>query len=341
VRRALLGVVLAACAFTTAAAAEGKRIGVSWANFQEERWKFDAAAMRSAIQRDGNKYITTNAAGSAEQQLEDIRTMLAEGLDALVIHPVDKEAVAPAIEWAAQAGVPVIAYDRLIEDNRIFYLTFDNVGVGRIIAAVVKQEVPEGNYVIIKGDPQDANSTFLRQGMEEIIGPSVAGGTIKIVGEVNIDGWNPEGAFEAMTKILAENGNAVDAVLAQNDGMAGGVAEALAAQGMNLPLGGQDGDPMAINRVAQGLQTVSVWKNNLELGKTTGHVAGDLAEGIPMDQVEGAVRFTGGDKGLTFNSILLTPTAITKETINLVIEADHVTQKVACKDALPDVNGCQ
>ncbi len=340
VRNAILAAVLVAANLGTAAYAEGLRIGVSWANFQEERWKFDAAAMRSAIQRDGNKYITTNAEGSAEKQLDDINNMITEGIDALVIHPVDKEAVGQAVEWAAAAGIPVIAYDRLIEDPRVFYLTFDNVGVGRIIAASVRQAQPEGNYVIIKGDPGDANSVFLRQGMEEVIGAAVAGGTIKIVGEVNVDGWKPEGALAAMEEILRDNGNAVDAVLAQNDGMAGGVADALAAQGMNVALGGQDGDPTAINRVARGLQTVSVWKNNLELGKAAGHIAGLLAAGTPMSRVPDVVKFDDGEQAIEMNAILLQPTAITKETVYLAIEADHVSQKVACAGALPGVRGC-
>ena len=337
----MFAVILAACAFSTAALAEGKKIGVSWSNFSQERWKFDAAAMRSSIQRAGNTYVTTDAEYSAEKQLSDIRDLIDQGIDVLVIVPVDQQAILPAIDWAAEAGVEVIAYDRLIEDPRVFYLTFDNVGVGRIIAAVVKQEVPEGNFVIIKGDETDANTTFLRRGMDEIIGPSVTGGTIKIVAEVNIEGWKPEGAFEAMTKILAENGNQVDAVLAQNDGMAGGVAEALAAQGMNVPLGGQDGDPGAINRVAQGLQTVSVWKNNVELGKIAGKIANQLADGVPMDRVTDAVKFSDGELGVEVNAILLTPTAITKDSIYMAIDADHITQKVACKDALPGVRGCE
>ena len=93
--------------------------------------------------------------------------------------------------------------------------------------------------------------------------------------------------------------------------MAGGVAEALAAQGMNVPLGGQDGDPAAINRVARGLQTVSVWKNNLELGKAAGQIAGLLAAGTPMNRVPDAVKFSDGEKGVEMNAILLQPTAIT------------------------------
>lgn len=339
-RATALAAVLAATGLASAALAEGRKIGVSWSNFQEPRWKFDAAAMRSSIQRDGNDYITANAEASAEKQLDDIRTMIEQGVDALVILPVDREAILPAIDLAAEAGIPVISYDRLIEDDRVFYITFDNVGVGRIIAAMVRQAQPEGNYVILKGDPADANVGFLRQGMEEVIGAAIAGGTITIVGEANAEGWRPDSAFAAMQKILADNGNNVDAVLAQNDGIAGAVIEALAAQGLNIPVGGQDGDPAALNRVARGTQVVSVWKNNRELGKAAGKVAGLLAEGTSMDRIPDAVRFTGGDKGLTFNAILLNPTPITRDNLNLVIEADHITRKEACAGALPEVAAC-
>jgi D-xylose transport system substrate-binding protein len=339
-RKLIILAVVALGAFSSAAAAEGKKIGVSWSNFQEPRWKFDAAAMRSSIQRDGNQYVTANAEASAEKQLNDIRTMIEQGVDALVILPVDREAILPAIDLAAEAGIPVISYDRLIEDSRVFYITFDNVGVGRIIAAMVRQVRPDGNYVILKGDPADANVGFLRQGMEEVIGAAVAGGSITIVGEANADGWRPDSAYAAMEKILADNGNKVDAVLAQNDGIAGAVIEALAAQGLSIPVGGQDGDPAALNRVARGTQVVSVWKNNRELGKVTGKVAGLLANGVTMDRVPDSIRFSGGDKGLTFNAILLNPTPITRDNLNLVIEADHITKREACAGALPGVKGC-
>jgi D-xylose transport system substrate-binding protein len=340
-KKTILAALLAVTAFTSAALAEGKKIGVSWSNFQEPRWKFDAAAMRSAIQRAGNEYVTTNAEASAEKQLNDIRDMIDAGVDALVILPVDREAILPAIDWATEAGIPVISYDRLIEDDRVFYITFDNVGVGRLIASIVRQAKPEGNYVILKGDPADANVGFLRQGMEEVIGAAVAGGSIKIVGEANADGWNPDNARARMEEILAANGNAVDAVLAQNDGIAGAVIEALAAQGLTVPVGGQDGDPAAINRVARGTQTVSVWKNNRELGKETGKIAGLLADGTPMNRIPESISFTGGDKGLTYNAILLPPTPITKENINLVIEADAISKKDACDGAQAGVVGCE
>lgn len=327
-------------AMSSTALSEGRKIGVSWSNFQEPRWKFDAAAMRSSIQRDGNEYISANAEASAEKQLDDIRAMIEQGVEALVILPVDREAILPAIDLAAEAGIPVISYDRLIEDDRVFYITFDNVGVGRLIASIVRQVQPEGNYVILKGDPSDANVGFLRQGMEDVIGAAVAGGTITIVGEANADGWAPESAFAAMERILADNNNAVDAVLAQNDGIAGAVIEALEAQGMSIPVGGQDGDPAALNRVARGTQTVSVWKNNIELGKAAGKVAGLLADGVAADRVPEAIRFAGGDKGLTYTAILLNPTPITKDNLDLVIDADQVNRAEVCVGALPGVAGC-
>jgi len=321
--------------------AEGKKIGVSWAQFQEERWKIDEAAMKAAIEAAGNEYVSADAQSSAEKQLSDIDALIAQGVDALIINAWDKDAIGPAIEKAAAEGIPVVGYDRLIEDNRTFYLTFDNVGVGRIIATEVFKVAPKGNYAIIKGDPGDPNVGFLRQGMEEVIGAAVTSGDIVIVGEANSDGWKPENAQKNMEQILTANNNKVDAVLAQNDGMAGGVAAALAAQGLNVPLGGQDGDLAAINRVARGTQTVSVWKNARDLGKAAGEIAGMLADGTALDAIPGATKFSGGEKGVEMNAILLNPTPITKETLAVAIDAGHITKEQACEGALPDVAACQ
>ena len=326
-RNAILVAVMATVGFSSAALAEGKKIGVSWAQFQEERWKIDEAAMKAAIEAAGNEYVSADAQSSAEKQLSDIDALIAQGVDALVINAWDKDAIGPAIEKAAAEGIPVVGYDRLIEDARTFYLTFDNVGVGRIIAESVFAQVP--------------NVGFLRQGMEEVIGAAVAAGDITIVGEANSDGWKPENAQKNMEQILTANNNAIDAVLAQNDGMAGGAAAALAAQGLNVPLGGQDGDLAAINRVARGTQTVSVWKNARDLGKAAGEIASALADGAALDSIAGATKFSGGEKGVEMNAILLNPTPITKDTLNIAIEAGHISKEQACEGAMPDVAACQ
>jgi D-xylose transport system substrate-binding protein len=340
-RKAILLAVIAATGFSSAALAEGKKIGVSWGSFQEERWKLDEAALVAALEAAGNTYVSADAESSSAKQLTDIEALIAQDIDVLIINAWDKDAILPAIDLAAAEGIPVLGYDRLIEDARTFYLTFDNVGVGRIIAETVKAAKPDGNYAIIKGDPGDPNAGFLLQGMMEVIGADVEAGTIKIVGEASTDGWKPENAQKNMEQILTANSNAVDAVLAQNDGMAGGAIAALAAQGLNVPVGGQDGDLAAINRVARGTQTVSVWKNVRELGRVAGEVASALAAGTAVDAIPGAAKFSGGEKGVEMNAILLAPTPLTKDNLNLAIDAGHITKEQACEGAMEGVAACQ
>ena len=340
-RKVLLAAVIAATGLSTAAMAEGKKIGVSWASFQEERWKIDEAAMVAAIEAAGNTYVSADAQSSSEKQLSDVDALISQGVNALIINAWDKDAIGPAIEKAAAEGIPVVGYDRLIEDARTFYLTFDNVGVGRIIAESVVAVKPDGNFAIIKGDPGDPNAAFLLQGMMEVIGDEVTAGTIKIVGESFSDGWKPENAQKNMEQILTANNNAVDAVLAENDGMAGGVVAALSAQGLVIPVGGQDGDLAAINRVARGTQTVSVWKDARQLGKAAGEIASALADGAALDSVAGAAKFSGGEKGVEMNAILLAPTPLTKDNLNVAIDGGHITKEQACEGAMAGVVGCE
>ena len=154
-------------------------------------------------------------------------------------------------------------------------------------AEAVFAKVPKGNYVIIKGNKADANADFLRSGMDEVIRHAVDSGDIKIVGETYTDNWDPAKAQTSMEQFLTAENNKVDAVLAENDGMAGGVIAALDAQGLagKVPVSGQDGDLAALNRVALGTQTVDVWKDARELGKAAGEAAIQLC--ADADTVEG------------------------------------------------------
>jgi len=314
----------------TAAFAEGKIIGVSWSNFQEERWKTDEAAMKAAIEANGDTYISSDAQNSAAKQLSDVESLIAQGADALVILAVDSGAVGAAVDKAAAEGIPVLGYDRLIEDPRAFYLTFDNKEVGRVIARSIKAAVPEGNYAIIKGDPGDPNAMFLYEGMMDVLGDDIKAGKIKIVGESFSNGWKPDNAQKNMEQILTSNNNNVDAVLSENDGMAGGVIAALQAQGMNVPVSGQDGDLAALNRVALGTQSVSVWKDARELGTAAGEAAVALAQGTAMADVSGVVQFDSPG-GNSMTSILLTPIAITQDNLNLVVDAGWITVDQVCQ----------
>ena len=337
-KRGLVGlgaasIVAASLLSGTAAMAQDELIvGVSWNNFNEPRWAaFDEPAIKAALEAAGAKYISTDAASSAEQQLADVETLIAGGADALIILAQDGTATLPAGPPAVDQGIPVVAYDRLIRNDGALYLSFDNKGVGRIMAETIFPLVPEGNYAIIKGNQADANADFLRAGMEEVIGEAVASGAIVIPEgcETYTDNWDAGNAQTNMENCLVAAGNDIDAVLAENDGMAGGVIAALAGQGLDIPVSGQDGDKGALNRVALGTQTVSVWKDSALLGKTAGEAAIALATGTALADLEGTAPFVDGD--LTLTSVILDPTPVTQENLQVVVDAGVITQEELCQ----------
>jgi len=315
----------------TAALAQDIVVGVSWSNFQEERWQTDEAAMVAALEAAGAGYLSADAQSSSARQLSDVESLISQGVDALIILAQDAAAIGPAVQLAADEGIPVIAYDRLIEDDRAFYLTFDNVEVGRMQARAVFAAQPEGNYVMIMGSPTDPNADFLRGGQDEVLAGAVAGGAITIVGEAYTDGWLPANAQRNMEQILTAVDNDVDAVVASNDGTAGGVVAALAAQGMDgIPVSGQDGDHAALNRVALGTQTVSVWKDARDLGRAAGQIAVALAGGAAMADIEGAQPWTSPG-GVTLTSMFLRPVPITAENLSVVVDAGWIGLEALCQ----------
>ncbi|MCP4309100.1 MAG: substrate-binding domain-containing protein, partial [bacterium] len=208
-------------------------VGVSWNNYNEERWaKSDEPAIKAALDAEGIKYISADAGSSAEQQIADVEQLIAQGANALIILAQDGTAILPAVQSALSQGIPVVAYDRLIEDPGALYITFDNVEVGRMQARAIFELVPAGNYVFIKGNQADANADFLRGGQQEILQAAIDSGAIVNVGESYTDNWDPAVAQTNMEQFLTVNNNEVDAVVASNDGMAGGVVAALEAQGL-------------------------------------------------------------------------------------------------------------
>ncbi len=319
---------------TTVAEASGDLVvGVSWNNYNEERWaKSDEPAIKAALEAGGATYISTDAGSSAEQQIADVENLISQGADALIILAQDGTAILPAVQSALDQGIPVVAYDRLIEDPGALYITFDNVEVGRMQARVIFDLVPEGNYVFIKGNQADANADFLHGGQLEILQDAIDSGAIVNVGESYTDNWDPAVAQTNMEQFLTQNNNEVDAVVASNDGMAGGVVAALAAQGMDgiVPVSGQDGDAAALNRVALGTQAVSVWKDARELGAAAGEAAVQLAGGTALGDVAGVVSFESPG-GNTMTSILLAPIPITQDNLNVVVDAGWIDTDTLCQ----------
>jgi len=358
---ATCAIVLAACqpsasaepsAGASAAAGGECIVGVSWNNFQQPRWAAtDKPNMQETIEAGGGTFIDADANLDSVQQLTDVENLINQGANVLVMLAQDNQAILPALETAKSAGIPVIAYDRLIEDPDILYVTFDNIGVGRAEAEAMFERVPEGNYVLIKGDPGDPNaSTFLPQGWDEAgLADKVASGEITIVADQFTDAWSTQTAQDNMEAIIdAANADGVqiDAVLAENDSTALGVVAALQAKNYDIvPVSGQDGDPANLQNVAAGLQYVDVWKNSNELGKVAGQAALDLCAGtamadlaIPDGLIDSSVAPAAGlgvqdfetPNGTTVKSFILQPTPITAENLELVIDGGWITQEELC-----------
>jgi D-xylose transport system substrate-binding protein len=285
----------------------------------------------AALEAAGATYISTDAGSSAEQQLADVEQLITQGADALIILAQDGTAILPAVQSAIDQGIPVVAYDRLIENPATLYVTFDNVGVGTKMAEVIFGLVPAGNYAIIKGNQADANADFLRAGMEVVIGEAVAAGDIVIQCETYTDNWDTDAAKANMEQCLTSTNNEIDAVLSENDGMATGVVSALADQGLagSVPVSGQDGDAAALNRVALGTQSVSVWKDARVLGKAAGEAAAALAARPALADVPGVVQFMSPG-GNDMTSILLEPLPIVQDNLNVVIDAGWISQEEVC-----------
>jgi len=325
-----LAAAVLATGLATTALAQDITVGVSWSNFQEERWKTDEAAIVAALEAAGAAYVSADAQSSSAKQLSDVESLIASGADALIILAQDSAAIGPAVEAAANEGIPVVGYDRLIEDARAFYLTFDNIEVGRMQARAVLEAAPEGNYVMIKGSSADPNADFLRGGQQEVLQAAIDSGAITIVGEAYTDQWLPANAQRNMEQILTANDNAVDAVVASNDGTAGGVVAALTAQGMEgIPVSGQDGDHAALNRVALGTQTVSVIKDARDLGRAAAEIALALAGGTAPSDIEGAVKWTSPG-GVELDALFLEPVPISRDNLATVVEAGWIEKDALC-----------
>lgn len=352
-------------------------VAVSWNNFQQPRWAAaDQPNIQQVVEDAGGTYIEADANLSNEQQLTDISSLISQGADVLILLAQDQNAVLPGLQEAQDNGIPVIAYDRLIENPDILYITFNNVGVGEAQAAAVLEAVPSGNYVLIKGDPGDPNaSTFLPQGWDdaglkdkvdsgEIVilnGPEAGSGTWPDDYGTYTDAWDTQTAQENMEAIIdAANADNVqiDAILAENDSTALGVVAALEAKSYGFPpLSGQDGDPANLNNVALGKQYVDVWKNANELGRAAGQAAIQLCEGTAMEEVtidiDSSVAPTDGNSPVDFQtpgdntvkSLILQPTPLTAEDLDVVINAgwyageDEICAGVTESD--PGYEACQ
>jgi D-xylose transport system substrate-binding protein len=305
--------------FASPVQAAGVRVGLSLPTQREERWVKDRKRMEEEARKLGvdlRVQVTDNDAG---RQLSQCENLISQGVKVLILAPHDGSSASVIVDMAARAGVPVISYDRLVTNARAayYYLSFDNLKVGELQGEFITRKVPKGKYLVLAGSPTDNNATLFHQGAMAFIRPLAARGDIQIAMDQPVKDWQPSEAQKLCEQALTANQNQIDAVLAPNDGTAGGCIQALAAQGLagKVPITGQDAELSAAIRIVQGTQSMTVYKDTRELGKKAVEMALDLASGKPIDT--GGRVVNNGRRDVP--SVLLTAVVVTRDNLEEVL----------------------
>lgn len=324
-KRILLLLCCAMTFFCAPSFAKGVKIGMVLDDLRVERWQKDRDIFVKQAEELGAKVYVQSANGSESAQISQIENMISKGVDVLVIIPTNGEVLGNVIADAKRDGIKVLAYDRLIKNADIdLYVSFDNVKVGEMQATALVQAVPKGKYFMIGGAPTDNNAHMFRQGQMNVIKPLVDKGDIEIVGDQWADSWLPENALKIMENGLTANKNQIDAVVASNDGTAGGAIQALSAQGLagKVVISGQDADLAASQRIVKGTQTMTVYKPIKLLATESAKLAINLAKD---EKIEATSNLDNGKKSVP--AFLLPPISVTKENLDATIIADGFHKK--------------
>ena len=304
------------------------KIGFLMDTLQTERWQHDRDAFVKRCEQLGVQVLVQVANSNDAMMASQAENLLTQGVGVLVVVPHNGEAAASIVDNAHKAGAKVIAYDRLIMNSDLdLFISIDAVGVGARQAEYLVQRKPKGNYVIIEGAPTDNNAALLRKGQFQVLQPFIDKGDIKIVADQWAKDWLPVEALKIMENALTRSGNKVDAVLASNDGMAGGAIQALAEQKLagKVLVTGQDADLAACQRIVDGTQTMTIYKSLTEEAYKAAELAVAMAKGEPI--TEKTTTVPNGKKDVP--SILLVPMSVDKDNILATIIADGFQKKEA------------
>ena len=335
---------------------DGKaKIGLSMPTQSLERWNRDGAYLEEQFQNAGYDTILTYSDNDSGKQVNDIQNMLADGADLLVIAAIDGEALNTALDEAAEAGVPVIAYDRLIKNDAVsYYVSFDNYTVGTLQGQFVIDQLDLDNtdktynMEFTAGDPADNNAGYFFNGAFDTLKPYIDSGKLNVVSgqkdfnTVATEQWNTDIALERAQNILGSyyaDGTQLDVWLCSNDSTALGVAQGIESdyKGRNdIIITGQDGDEANLKNIVDGKQTMTVYKNvSNECIATLDLVNGILDKatidqdfidkaGWEFDCVFDNTSYQTSE-GNNCDSLLLVPSVITKDNLQELVDTGLYT----------------
>lgn len=303
------------------------KIGFSLGTLKEERWIKDRDILMAKARELGTDIIVQNANNDDQDQLKQVKYLLEQDIDVLIIVPNDLNKAATAVEMAKKQGVPVISYDRLVMNSNVdLYITFDNVKVGELMARRIVKTMKTGNLLIINGAKTDNNTKMIKQGYDKILQPLVQDGKINIIGEEWAANWLKEYAFKVVDDALQKKIE-INGVIAGNDSLAEGVVEALSEHRMtgDIVVIGQDADLTACQRIVEGTQLMTIYKPIEKLAEATIKMAIKLVKKEPLN-----VNQYINDGRYDVNYYVLDPTAVDKENINETIIRDgfHIKEEI-------------
>lgn len=290
------------------------KIGLSFDSFVIERWIRDRDAFVPTAKELGAEVNVQNANGSVKEQISQIEYLIEKDVDVLVIIAVDCNSLSDVVEKAHKIGIPVICYDRLIQNaGTDLYVSFDNKAVGTLMAQGLKESIPSGGEIfMLQGPEEDTNVQQVREGFEE----ELKGGNLEVVYKANCEGWLAEQAAEYLDEALGEYPD-VKGIMCGNDDIASQVVRVLSEHRMAgiVQVVGQDGDLAACQRIVEGTQTMTAFKSVEVLAKVAAEYAVKMAKNEELDRINSSIN--DGAREIPF--CMLKPIAVTKKNMDEII----------------------
>ena len=300
-------------------AGERVRLGFSMDTLKEERWQRDKELVEQYAREAGADLEVQVANGDDAAQTKQCETMLTKGVDVLIVAPHNGVAAAAIVQMAKQRGVPVVSYDRLIRNSDVdLYVSHQVEKMGEMQGQYAFEKVPRGNYVLIGGAQTDNNALLLRKGQLNVLQPAIDRGDIKVISDLYARDWLASEAQRITEDALTRAGGKVDAIVASNDGTAGGAIAGLppALVGKVL-VTGQDAALDGIQRIVEGKQTMTIYKPIKPLAKSAVDSAVQLARGEALNAPD---RINNGK--IDVPAILHAPQAVDKANVMQTVIAD-------------------
>jgi D-xylose transport system substrate-binding protein len=333
----LLGLVISRKGPVTASGRHARPlVGLSLDTLKEERWQGDRDAIEKSVRALDADFQYLAANGNDKQQVSDVESLITNGVDVIMIVPHDGAAMATAVERAHAAGIPVLAYDRLITGCDLdLYMTFDNVKVGELQARFLAERFAKagGKHKLVRiyGSKTDNNALLFKQGQDNVLAPLIAAGTVEVVHEDWAQDWKPENAKRIMDAAITKVGPAgFEAVLASNDGTAGGAIQSLIQEGLagKVLVTGQDAEVAACQRIMAGTQSMTIYKPLTQLATKAAEVAVKMARRRP---IVAKSEINNGQTNVP--AVLLDVISVTKENMMATVVKDgfHKADEVGAK----------